>query len=347
MRFSMKTIAVEEAVGSILCQDITRIVPGESKGPVFRKGHVVTEEDIPVLLDVGKEHLYVYEPQPGMVHENDAAWRIARCVAGEHLSCTDPKEGRINFVADCNGLLSIDRELLFCLNALGDITLATLPGNIRVRQGEAVAGTRVTPLVVDESLLLEMEQKITRPVLSVLPFASPKVGIVTTGNEVLKGRIKDGFGPVLRQKFADLDCPVEGQVLSGDDPEFTAQAITDFVNRGCGLVCVTGGMSVDPDDQTPTAIRRTGAEIICYGAPVYPGAMFLLSYIEAPQGRVPVLGLPGCVMYCKTSIFDIVVPRLLAGQHLQAADMQRLGYGGFCRSCAQCHYPVCSFGTGS
>ena len=198
MSFSMKTIPVQDAVGTILCQDITRIVPGQYKGPVFRKGHVVTEEDIPVLLDVGKEHLYVYRPEPGMVHEEDAAWRIARCVGGANLVLKGPKEGRIDFVAECDGLLNVDEDLLLDFNSLGEMTLATLPGNIRVCQGQALGATRVTPLVVEEELLQRMESTITRPVLSVTPFASPLVGIVTTGSEVYAGRIRDGFGPVTR-----------------------------------------------------------------------------------------------------------------------------------------------------
>lgn len=344
MRFSMKTIRVQEAVGSVLCQDITRIVPGESKGPVFRKGHIVTAEDIPVLLNVGKEHLYVYEPQAGMVHENDAAFRIVKATAGENLTFTEPKEGRINYKAACDGLLTVDVELLARVNSIGEITLATLHTNERVHKGQAVAGTRVTPLVIDDARLKELECLAVKPVLQVTPFASLRVGIVTTGSEVYSGRIKDAFGPVLRKKFGDLSCPVEGQTLTSDDPAMTAGAIREFVAHGCGMVVVTGGMSVDPDDQTPQAIRDAGAQIISYGAPVYPGAMFLLAYIDAPQGCVPVLGLPGCVMYAKASIFDLVVPRLLAGQHLGARDISVLGHGGFCQGCATCQYPLCGFG---
>ncbi len=331
MRFAMKTIAVEDAVGSILCQDITRIVPGAFKGPVFRRGHVVREEDIPVLLDVGKEHLYVYEPAPGMVHEDDAARRIAACCAGENLTLSGPKEGRINIAAACDGLLNVDEELLFALNELGEITMATLRGNARVHKGEVVAATRVTPLVVDEAALTAMEALVTRPILSVTPFAHPKVGIVTTGSEVEKGRIQDGFGPALRARCDDLGCPVAGQAFTGDDAGRTAAAITAFVADGCGMVCVTGGMSVDPDDRTPQAIRMTGADVVCYGSPVYPGAMFMLAYLRGPAGRVPVLGLPGGVMFSSNSVFEVVVPRLLAGQVLTAADIHRLGHGGLLR----------------
>ncbi len=329
MRFSMKTIPTREAVGTVLCQDITQIIPGKVKGPVFRKGHVVTEADIPVLLSVGKENLYVYEPGPGMVHENDAAHRIAACCAGANLECRGPKEGRMDFVAECDGLLSVDAERQLLVNSLGEITFATLPTNVRVSRGQTVGASRVTPLIVEERVLLELEKAITSPILSVTPFSKPLVGIATTGSEILSGRIDDGFGPVLRRKFAEFGCPMAEQKFTGDDTDRIVEAVRDFVAQGCGMVCVTGGMSVDPDDATPGAIARTGAEVVCYGSPVYPGAMFMLAYLEGPRGDVPVLGLPGGVMYCKVSVFDLVVPRLLAGQRLAARDIHLLGHGGY------------------
>lgn len=329
MRFNMKTIPVQEAEGTILCQDITRIVPGGAKGPVFRKGHVVEAEDIPVLLDVGKEHLYVYEPGPGMVHEEDAAWRIVRRVAGANLSFSGPKEGRIDLVAECDGLLEVDEEGLFAFNMVGDMTLSTLPGNLPVRAGQTLAATRVTPLVVHESLLEKMEATVRGPLLRVVPFTPKRAALATTGSEIFKGRIKDGFGPVLARRLAVYGCEVTRQELVGDDPEVIAASVERAVADGFDMVCVTGGMSVDPDDRTPGAIARTGARVVCYGAPVYPGAMFMLAYLSGPRGDVPVLGLPGGVLHGEAGILEMVAPRLLAGQVLEAPDIARLGYGGF------------------
>lgn len=343
-KMQMKVIDVREAVGTVLCHDITRIVPGESKGPVFRKGHVVREEDIPVLLDVGKEHLYVYEPAPGMVHENDAAARIAAAVCGANLSCSDPREGRINFSATCRGILEVDVPVLAAINSIGEITLATLHSMRLVEKGQDVAGTRVVPLMIDDARLRRMEALVSRPVIQVHPLSPASVGIVTTGSEIYNGRIKDAFGPVLRQKFADLGCTVLGQTFSSDDEAMTSGAIMDFVHQGADMVVVTGGMSVDPDDKTPASIRATGAEIVSYGAPVYPGAMFLLAFLPAAGRRVPVLGLPGCVMYHKASIFELTVPRLLAGLDILPGDIAAMGHGGFCASCPQCRYPICPFG---
>ena len=343
-KLAMKTIRVHDAVGSILCHDITRIVPGESKGPVFRKGHVVRQEDVEVLLQVGKEHLYVFESLPGMVHENDAAARIIAAVAGGNLANTDPKEGRIDLLAACDGLLRINVPVLNRINSLGEISVATIHTMQHVTKGRPVAGARVVPLMIEDEKLRQLESFVSGPVIEVLPLRRAKVGVVTTGSEVFYGRIQDAFGPVLRKKFAALGSTVVGQTLTSDEVPMTAGAIRDFLEQGADLIVVTGGMSVDPDDRTPTAIRASGAEVASYGAPVYPGAMFLLAYAQGAAGRVPVLGLPGCVMYHKASIFDLIVPRLLAGLEVSAADVAALGHGGFCAQCDECRYPICPFG---
>ena len=340
----MKTIDVHDAVGTVLCHDITRIIPGGEKGPVFRKGHIVREEDIPVLLDVGKEHLYVFEPTPGLVHENDAAARIIKACAGQGLTFSEPKEGRINMMAAHTGLLHIDVDMLARVNSIGEITLATLHSLQLVHKGQAVAGTRVTPLLIEEEQLLTMEKLVAKPIIEVLPLKAAKVGIVTTGSEVFHGRIKDAFGPILKDKFAHLGSSILGQTLTNDDTAMTSKAIREFLAQGADVVVVTGGMSVDPDDKTPAAIRDAGTNVVSYGAPVYPGAMFLLAFADCPQGRVPVLGLPGCVMYHKASIFDLLMPRLLAGLDVTAEDIARMGHGGFCSGCAECHFPICPFG---
>lgn len=343
-KLAMKTIHVHDAVGSILCHDITKIVPGESKGPVFRKGHVVREEDVEVLLQVGKEHLYVFESLPGMVHENDAAARVISAVSGGNLTCTEPKEGRIDLKAACDGLLRVNVPVLNRINSLGEISVATIHTMQHVTRGRSVAGARVVPLMIEDEKLRQLESLVDGPVVEVLPMRRAKVGVVTTGSEVFYGRIQDAFGPVLRKKFAALGSTVTGQTLTSDEVSMTAGAIRDFLEQGADFIVVTGGMSVDPDDRTPTAIRASGAEVVSYGAPVYPGAMFLLAYAQGAAGRVPVLGLPGCVMYHKASIFDLIVPRLLAGIEVTAADVAALGHGGFCSQCEECHYPVCPFG---
>jgi len=338
----MKTIAVQDAVGTVLAHDVTRIVPGESKGPAFRKGHIVREEDLPVLLDIGKARLYVLELEPGMVHENDAARRIAAAAAGPGLKLTEPSEGRINLVAGDTGLLKIDVQALDALNAVDDVVFATIHGNHRVEAGQAVGGTRIIPLITNEALVLQAEKICARsaPLIAVKSFQPFKVGLITTGSEIYNGRIEDTFGPVVKRKFRELGSEVVTQILVSDEIDMTLTAIAQCRDLGVDMIALTGGMSVDPDDQTPAAIRAAGARVVTYGAPTFPGAMFMLAYLDG----IPIVGLPGCVMYHKSSIFELIVPRILAGDDITAADITKLGHGGFCAGCRECRYPACGFG---
>jgi molybdenum cofactor synthesis domain-containing protein len=338
----MKAIPVEEAVGTVLCHDITRIVLGGSKGPAFRRGHVVTPEDIPLLLDIGKANLFVFDPEDGYVHEDDAAIRLARSASGRGIHYSSPVEGKVTLTAAYDGLLTIDVPGLLELNSLEDVSFGTTHSHQFVKKGRALAGTRVIPLAVPDELLDQAESicRQHHPIIEVKPLAAARVGVVTTGSEVYSGRIKDGFGPVLQKKFAELGSSILDQILVSDQVEMTVAAIQGLLDRGADMIAVTGGMSVDPDDQTPTAIRATGARVISYGAPTFPGAMFLLAYL----GSVPIVGLPGCVMYHKASIFDLLIPRLLAGERLARKDVVELGHGGFCEGCGSCRYPVCGFG---
>lgn len=339
-----KVVPVCDAVGLVLCHDITEVVPGEFKGRAFRKGHVVEASDIPRLLSMGKENLYVLSLQPGIVHEDDAALRIATAAAGPEVSISEPEEGKVNLCARSDGLLKINVEALNRINSLQDIVLGTLHTNQQVPAGRVVAATRIIPLVIESPRIQEVEDICVEsyPLVEIKPFKRLKVGLVTTGSEVFHGRIKDGFGPVLRAKFSELGCEVVGQVLVSDDVSMTVQAIADFLAEGVGMVAVTGGMSVDPDDQTPLAIRKTGARVVSYGASTFPGAMFMLAYL----GNVPIIGLPACVMYHRASIFDLVVPRMLAGEALTRADIAALGHGGLCSLCPECRFPLCAFGKG-
>lgn len=344
----MRELPVAEAIGTVLCHDITQIIPGAGpdrcKGALFKKGHVIRPEDVERLLDVGKEHLYVFDLAEGLVHEEEAALRVARAVSGQGILLGSPSEGKVTLTAAEFGLLKVDSERLQQLNGLDDLVLSTLHTNQTVRKGQNLAGVHITPLVMEEARVRQAESLCAAaPILEVRPLRRAKVGVVTTGSEVFKGRIKDGFGPVLREKFARLGSEVFRQLLVSDDEDMTVKAIQALLALGADFLVVTGGMSVDPDDRTPAAIRAAGAKIECYGAPVLPGAMFLLGYI----GQVPILGLPGCVMYYKSSIFDLVVPRLLAGDRLSRSDIAALGHGGYCSACAECRFPVCPFGKGA
>jgi len=361
----MKLINTTDAVGHVLCHDITRILPGVEKGPVFRKGHVVKDEDIPILLSVGKNHLYVWEKTEGMLHEDEAAEILRQIVMGEDasFSASAPGEGKIEIRAAVDGLLKIDREKLLKINSLGEMMIASVHGDFPVKKGDKIAGTRVIPLVIEEEKMNRAKEVAgDTPVFSILPFRHIRYGLVTTGNEVADGRIPDAFGPVLKKKMAEYDTECMGQVILPDDREGITKAIGKFIMEGADLVLCSGGMSVDPDDKTPGAIRDTDAEVVSYGAPVLPGAMFLLAYYDTEESSaenageevaagmvtkkktIPILGLPGCIMYAKRTIFDLVLPRVLAGERLTATDLSQYGEGGLCLSCEVCHFPNCSFG---
>lgn len=339
----MKLIKTTEAVGHVLCHDLTRIVKGVIKDAVFRKGHIITEDDIPVLLSMGKDHLYIWEKKEGMLHENEAAEILYNICKNDHMTPTPVKEGKIELVAAEDGLLKIDVERLNAINALGDIMIATRHSNFPVKKGDKIAGTRVVPLIIEkEKLDKAVELAGDKPLMEIFPFKHKKAGVVTTGNEVFHGRIKDTFGPVVFQKLREYDAEIIGQTICDDNPERISKAINDFIEAGADIICCTGGMSVDPDDTTPSAIKNSGAEIVSYGAPVLPGAMFLLAYHE--KGHVTIVGLPGCVMYAKRTIFDLVLPRLMADETLTPHDLALLGHGGLCLNCTTCHFPNCGFG---
>jgi len=339
----MKLMRTEDAVGQVLCHDITQIIKGVTKDAVFRKGHIITEEDIPVLLSVGKDHIYIWENNENMLHENDAAKILYDMCANEHMTPSETKEGKIELIAECDGLLKVDTERLNAVNALGEMMIACRHGNFPVKKGDKIAGTRIIPLVIEKEKM-ERAKKLAgeEPIFELIPFKKMKAAIVNTGNEVFYGRIKDTFTPVIIEKLKEYGAEVVGHVVSDDNHEHITAAIQKFLDEGVDMVLCTGGMSVDPDDRTPLAIKNTGAEIVTYGAPVLPGAMFLLSYYG--EKKRPVIGLPGCVMYAKRTIFDLVLPRIVAGEILKKADIDTLGEGGLCLNCPVCTFPNCGFG---
>ena len=338
----MKLIKNEDAVGHVLCHDMTQIIKDQYKDARFRKDHVVTEEDIPVLLSMGKEHLYVWEMTPGMVHENDAEERMAALCGKVNMNWSEVKEGKIELTAACDGLFRVNSEKLIAVNSVEDVMIATRKGNTAVRKGDKLAGTRVIPLIIPEEKLQAAEAAAgDTPLLELLPYTKKTAAIIATGGEVKKGLIQDTFTPVVKDKLAAYGIETLAVTYSGDGVENVADAIAEARKTGADIILCTGGMSVDPDDNTPGGIKASGARIVTYGAPVLPGAMFLLGYYE--DGTV-VMGLPGCVMYAGATIFDLALPRIAAGMEMTRADFAAMGEGGLCLGCRPCHWPICPFG---
>jgi len=354
------TIPVTEAVGMVLAHDITEIRQDDFKGRAFKKGHIVKEEDISHLQRLGKENLFVLNIADDEVHEDDAAYALANALMGEGVKMEgEPKEGKINILADRDGLLKINRPNLAQFNMLGDVMCATLHNNTVVRKGQIVAGTRVIPLVVKKAIV-EEAVRIARGVKNYPPMSpltkggikegsgitevkeirKPKVGVVITGNEVYHGRIKDAFAPIIRKKIDAFNGEIVGIYYAPDNEEFIEARLRELIEAGADLLITTGGMSVDPDDVTRFAIRRLGATDITYGSAVLPGAMFLVAYLSP----IPILGIPACGMYHKTTIFDLILPRVLSGERIGRKELAELGHGGLCLNCKECRYPVCPFG---
>ncbi len=341
----LKIIPLEESVGCTLAHDITEIRPGEFKGPAFRKGHVVCQEDLCHLARLGKNHVYVAELAEDEIHENDAAALLASALAGEGVSWTnEPREGRINLLADRDGLLHVKTATLAAFNLVDEVMCATLHNHTLVRRGEMVAATRAIPLVMKRAPI-ERAAEIARqngPVLTVAPLRRARVGIIVTGNEIFNGLIQDRFAPILTEKVEGLGSEVHAVDFAPDDAERIASAIRSQLDRQCDLILLTGGMSVDPDDVTRHGIRQAGAQELTYGSAVLPGAMFLAATVD----DVPLLGVPGCALHHRVTVLDVILPRVLAGQRIDKAHLAFLGHGGLCRDCPECRYPHCPFGKG-
>ncbi len=333
-----------KSVGRVICHDITKIEKGAFKGALFKKGHRIRAEDVEILLSLGKNHIYALELEAGDLHEDEAGERIANALAGPGIEISGPSEGRLDLVAAHQGMLKIDLSRLQRINCIPDVVVATLHSGTPVDLGERVAGAKVIPLIVNEETVNEVERicREASPLLQVSPYLSFKLGGVITGREVMDGRIQDAFAPVLAQKAAAYGLDQPSIRFAGDDGDQIAASIEELLADGCNLIIITGGMSVDPDDVTPSGIKKTGAELVKYGAPALPGAMFLLAY----KGEVPLIGLPACAMYFQNTVLDILLPRLLAGERVTAAEIAALGHGGLCRRCETCFYPKCSFGKG-
>ena len=336
----MKKVRVEDAVGMTLCHDITAMYDG-FKGALFRRGHVIEEADIPRMLDIGKRTVFIWEPGAGEVHEEDAAQRMAAAIGAPNSHYEGPSEGKMLLKADCAGMLRVNTALLRRLNSIGDVTVTTLPDHYPVTEGARLASMRIIPLVTQETQIAELEDLCkAEPLLQLLPYQKKKAGVVITGSEVYTGRIQDKFEAVARKKLAAYPCDIVGVTVCDDDLDMLTGAAKSLLDAGADLLIFSGGMSVDPDDLTPSAIRALGAEIVTHGVPSQPGNMTLVAYL----GEVPILGVPGAAISMPTTIFDVLLPQVFAGQRFTKAELTNLGEGGLCQLCKACHFPNCTFG---
>ena len=341
-----KVVPLEEAVGMCLEHDITEIRQDEFKGRAFRRGHRVCQMDIERLRDMGKNNLFVLSLADDEMHEDDAASALASALAGEGIAMQgEPREGKINLIATRDGLLKVEREALFAMNMLGEVVCSTLHDNTLVRKGRVVAGTRAIPLVVKKNVINEAVRiaKSAGGIIEVRGVRKPLAGIVITGSEVYYGRKKDAFSAVMEAKIEAFGGRIIGKYYAPDDESFIKDRLLELINAGADMLIVTGGMSVDPDDVTRFALRQVGVTDIVYGSPVIPGSMVLAGYIDGEK-TIPVIGVPACGMYHKTTVFDLILPRILAGERIGRRELAEMGHGGLCLGCPECEYPKCPFG---
>ncbi len=363
--FIARTVPITEAVGLVLAHDVTEIRKGEFKGRAFRRGHVIRHDDILRLQRIGKDHLYVLTIGADEMHEDEASLTLARALMGEGVAMQgEPKEGKVRLVAARDGLLSIDRDALLRFNLLGDVICGTLHGNTVVKKDRVIAETKAVPLVVKRAVIdLAVSIAGMRGIVTVKEIRKAKAGVVITGSEVYHGRIKDSFAPIIAEKIESFGGEIIGTAIAPDDKGVIQQRMRELLAAGADLLITTGGMSVDPDDVTRFAVRDLGATDLVYGSPVLPGAMLLVAYLEPGQGSrgkgqkndthdpgpmthdpIPILGVPACGMYHKTTILDLVLPRVLAGERIGRRELAELGHGGLCLHCTSCQYPICPFG---
>ncbi len=340
--FYVKIVKVEDAVGMVLAHDLTKIVPGVFKGAAFRKGHIIRPEDIEELKDAGKYNVYVVTLDESQVHENEAGRRVAAAAASDGLLLDEPVEGKVKIKAAARGLLQIDIEALYAVNRLGGIALVSMHCNSVVEKDQVIAAAKIIPLTIEREAVEKAEQICgeNKPVISVKPFSPLKTGIIVTGSEVFYGRIKDKFGIMIQEKIRHFGGEPLEINYSPDDPDYIGRLILEAVEKGADIVLISGGMAVDADDVTPKAIEKAATEVVAYGMPLLPGAMCMIAY----RNGIPIVGVPACAMYHKTTVLDVIYPRLLAGEKITEEAIVALAHGGLCLGCSECRYPVCPFG---
>ena len=336
----MKKIKVQDSIGMALCHDITEMNEG-FKGVAFKRGHIIQASDIERMMRIGKQHIFVWEEQAGEIHEDDCARRMAAMAPVEGARYTEPAEGKVLLLSEQRGMFRVNRTLLNKINSIGDITICTLPDHYPVEAGARLASMRIVPLVTKEEQIIEAERLCAKEkLLDLRPYRHKKIGVVITGSEVYHGRIRDRFGPVIQAKLEQYPCAVIGVRICDDDPEQIVIAAKEHLRNGADFLIFTGGMSVDPDDLTPTAIRQLGAEIVTHGVPSQPGNMTLVAYL----GDIPILGVPGAAIKLPTTVFDVLLPQIFAGDRISKEELTALADGGLCQMCSACHWPNCSFG---
>lgn len=338
-----KTIPVDQAVGKTIAHDMTQIIPGEFKGPAFKKGHKVTAGDVCRLMRMGKNNIYVLDEDPNQIHEDDAVLELAAALAGPGVTFSgSPSEGKLELRAEYPGLFKVNVDALTRFNMIEDVMCASIHNNTCVEKQKPLAATRAIPLMIPKEELARAVAlaKAAYPIFCVKMFTPLKTRLIITGNEVYKGLIKDRFKDIVADKLVALGARLEEFIILPDDRDMISRKVREYLEKDTDLIITTGGMSVDPDDVTRAGIEDAGFDQVHYSSAVLPGAMFLLGY----KDKAAVMGVPACGLFHRTTIFDLILPRVMAGETPGKEDLARLCHGGMCLNCPSCRFPDCSFG---
>jgi molybdenum cofactor synthesis domain-containing protein len=343
MEHTMRKIPLEEAVGQRLGHDLTEIDPLKKlKHRLFKRGHRISTEDVERLRNIGKNHVYIWEDDDGAVHEDEAALIVAPLAAGDNITFdAAPSEGKISFYATCDGLFQVDIARLYRINALEIPSLPTLHHRFPVKKGQQVAAFRIIPLFCERELMDSVRSILSEPLFRVQPYRMKNAAIIVTGSEIFEGRIKDGFKPKIKRILKPFGVKVVWTQILPDDREQIRRAVEQACDE-CEIVFVTGGTSVDPDDQTVAALVDAGVEHAMKGNPIQPGNNFTIGY----RGEVAICAIPAAALYFKATALNVFLPRLLAGERIPKEDLIRAGHGGLCHFCKVCRFPICPLAAG-
>jgi probable molybdopterin binding protein len=306
--------------GSVLSRDL--VVGGErwSKGRRLSAGDLERLADMPDALPVGGVTVLV--PQPGDVHEDDAAIRLADAVAGPGLRRRGPSQSRVDLLADEPGVVHVRLSALERLDRIDALEVFTVFDGTVVDSGDLVASVKVAPHLVPESSIARAESIARRssPLVRVAAFRPMRVAVVV--KEAVRALARERFEAAVRAKVESLGSSVDSIVYVADDPDAVQAALR--AARDADVILTAGAASTDPADPVFVALEALGGRVVRRGVPAHPGSMLWLGRL----GGSSVMGLPTCGAYSMATAADLVLPRLLSGERASASTVAKLGHGG-------------------
>ncbi|MCC6315368.1 MAG: molybdopterin-binding protein [Thermomicrobiales bacterium] len=304
-------------VGAVLAEDAR--AGGKKR---FAKGHRLTAEDAATLAELD-EPIHAVQLEPGEIHEDQAALRLAAAVAGPGLERRGPSQSRYNLVAAHKGQVRVDVDRLRAINRVPGMAVFTLHNRVATVPGKVVTGVKITPVATPESALVAAERIAAgEPIVQVAPFQPLVVGVISS--EGMSDRVRQRFRDIVTRKMGWYGARVLRFVEVPPEADAVGEAVAALRADGADVILSAGGNTIDPLDPALAALQRMGAEMVRFGAPVHPGSMFWMAYLD----ETPVVNLASCGMYAKASVADLVLPTVMSGARVDIDELADLGYGG-------------------